>query len=429
MEEFKLDNKEHIDQVSVASATGDDHRTGSSFGAYFNIVCAIAGSGILGLPAAVAKGGWIMLGFFGLVAVVSIFTGRLLVECLYYKPGERLQELPDIGEAAFGKLGRYFTKFFHYTISLSGATIYILLTGTSIFKVLNDYGGVQPLAVRTWIMIAGLIVVVPFSLLKSMKEVALLSVLGVLATVVVVFVVVIWGGINYDPSTVQNDTFVFENLPSALATIAFSYGGNVVYPHVEGSMRHPRSWNRVLTFAIMSITAMYIITGLCGYLYYGRGVSSPILESLPTGTATLIGYVAITAHVLLATPIYLCSFALEQENFLKIDRKYMSKWREFGLRVALRCTICASVTIVAMFVPYFSELMALVGALANCMIVFLLPVAFHYRLYGVKNRPLSQNITAGLVVLLGLFGLCAGTFFASKDLITAIQTGKSSASH
>ncbi|KAI0224979.1 hypothetical protein L0F63_005295 [Massospora cicadina] len=428
MESFKLESKYGADQISIKSS-GDDHRTGSSFGAYFNIVCAIAGTGILGLPAAMAQGGWLMLMFFGIVAVVSIFTGRLLVECLYYKPGERLLELPDIGEAAFGLPGRYFTKVFHYTISLSGATIYILLTGSSVYDILNDYGGGSPLEKPIWIMLAGLVVMVPFSLLKTLKEVALLAAFGALATLAVVFVVVIWGGITYDPTSVTTKVFDFGQLAPALATIAFSYGGNVVYPHVEGSMRYPRSWNKVLTLAIISITAMYVVTGGCGYLYYGEGVNSPVLKSLAKGPATIFGYAAITAHVLLAAPIYLCSFALEQENFLRIDRKYMSKSREFVLRVALRCFICSAVTVVAMFVPYFSELMSLCGALANCMIVFLLPVAFHYKLFGFKNRSITQSAITLVVVLLGLFGLIAGTFFASVNLITAIKNGKSGAGH
>jgi hypothetical protein len=37
----------------------DDSKKGSSFLAYFNIVCVVAGTGALGLPYALRQGGWI----------------------------------------------------------------------------------------------------------------------------------------------------------------------------------------------------------------------------------------------------------------------------------------------------------------------------------------------------------------------------------
>lgn len=420
------------DAVSAKSHSSHDHRTGSSFGAYFNIVCAIAGTGTLGLPGAMAKGGWITLLFFGLVASVSIFTGRLLVECLYYKPDQRLEELPDIGEAAFGKFGRYFTKVFHYSISLSSACIYILLIGLNIFEVLEKYNnGNTYLSKEMWIFFSGVAVLVPFALLKTLKEVAWLAAFGAVSTLVVVFCVAIQGGIDYSNldlsqlSSVETKLAIPGGIPGALATIAFSYGGNVVYPHVEASMKHPQSWNRVLVSAILSITGMYVIVSACGYRFYGASVQSPVLDSLSVGGGSLVAYIFITLHVLLAAPIYMCSFALEQERWLKIDRNYLSAPKELVYRVALRTFIAASMTAIAVVVPHFSQLMALVGAVSNCTIVFLIPVAFHFKLFGWRNRSIFCYAMSIFVVCLGVFGLILGTRSAITDLVDVIKTGGS----
>ncbi|KAI9292821.1 hypothetical protein K502DRAFT_325628 [Neoconidiobolus thromboides FSU 785] len=420
--QFEID-----DIASIHSIAKDDHRTGSSFGAYVNIVCVVAGTGTLGLPYAVKQGGWISLVFFVLTAFIAIYTSRLLIECLYYKPNQRLEEFPDVGEAAFGKFGRYFVKVFHYSISLSAACIYILLTGKTVSSLISDFNnGNDILGFRIWILIAGVIITVPSAVLKSLKEVAILAAFGAFCTLVVVFCVAIGGGIQYnspDHPPPVTEVAIWRGIPLSLATIAFSYGGNVVYPHVEGSMRHPKSWNKVMMFAVGSITFMYLLIGITGYLYYGSDVKSPILDSLPQGAASVIAKVLITLHVILAAPIYICSFSLEQENLLKIDRKYISASREFVLRVILRTIIGAILTVIAMFVPYFSALMSLVGAISNCLIVFLVPVACHYKLFGWRNRPIWEYILTVVVIIVGLLGLILGSIDSVITLVDLIKVG------
>lgn len=47
-----------VDTVSFSHGV-DNTEGGSSFLAYFNIVCVVAGTGALGLPYALKQGGWI----------------------------------------------------------------------------------------------------------------------------------------------------------------------------------------------------------------------------------------------------------------------------------------------------------------------------------------------------------------------------------
>jgi amino acid permease len=74
-----------------------------------------------------------------------------------------------------------------------------------------------------------------------------------------------------------------SEIPIALATIAFSYGGNNVFPHIEESMREPRHWNRVITAALCTCAAMYSLVAFSGYLVYGNETKNPILKVLPEG--------------------------------------------------------------------------------------------------------------------------------------------------
>ncbi|KAJ0764134.1 putative amino acid transporter, transmembrane domain-containing protein [Helianthus annuus] len=66
-----------------------------------NLLC---GVGLLSTPYAVKQGGWAGLSILAFFCVVSFYTGILLRCCLDSKPG--LQSYPDIGQAAFGIIGR-----------------------------------------------------------------------------------------------------------------------------------------------------------------------------------------------------------------------------------------------------------------------------------------------------------------------------------
>lgn len=66
-----------------------------------NVLC---GVGILSTPYAVKQGGWLGLSILLIFAILSYYTGILLRYCLDSQPG--LETYPDIGQAAFGTVGR-----------------------------------------------------------------------------------------------------------------------------------------------------------------------------------------------------------------------------------------------------------------------------------------------------------------------------------
>ncbi|KAK9727560.1 hypothetical protein K7432_001767 [Basidiobolus ranarum] len=365
-------------------------RTGSSFGAYFNVICVIA-------------------------AVIAVYSGHLLVKCLYYNRVSRLKSYPCIGEAAFGRVGRVVVQIFHFSILLGTSCIYIMLTGLNTQTLLKQYG--VDMNLKILITIAAVIAWIPFILLKTLKEVAILSVFGVIATAIVIIVSAVVGLLDLPNNLHQTHHFVVPaGLPVALASISFSFGGNVIYAHVEGTMRHPKSWTRILGLAVLTILLMYIVIGIPGYYVYGENTKSPILDNLPEGAATTVAIIMITLHVLLAAPIMMTTFANEMEHSFKIDTKYLSKTKEFALRLALRTVITVVLAVVAMTIPFFGDFMSLIGALANCMTVFVLPIVFYIKLYGFRTIRIWELLWCFLVVVIGLIGCVLGATDAIQSL-------------
>lgn len=113
MQDIKDEKAEYITQSVEEYAFKEDdnasqhqnefgHGNGSWSTAYFNVVCVVAGTGTLGLPKAFATGGWLGILILFLAWGMSVYSGIVLIECLYHKPGERLHDFKQIGKAAFG---------------------------------------------------------------------------------------------------------------------------------------------------------------------------------------------------------------------------------------------------------------------------------------------------------------------------------------
>ncbi|GAA5812619.1 hypothetical protein MFLAVUS_006076 [Mucor flavus] len=394
----------------------DRTHAGSSFMAYLNVVCVVVGTGILGLPAALKQGGWIGLLILCLAWVMSIYTSVLLIRCLYANGTHRLHTYKEIATLAFGKIGGWIAFFFNAWILLGGPILYIVLSGQNMNQLC--VGTVAEIGAVPWSIICAASVAIPFIMLKDMKDVSWISALGVIVIFIVVFVVLIMSAIDKPNQVgIHHDTVVWDMFPVALATISFSFGGNVTYPHVEAAMKKPKQWPMVVAAGLTTCAALYFIVAVSGYLVYGSAVASPVYNSLPDGVGKTIAVVVITINVLVTVPIYATSFCLDIENMYDITVERYGKVKEFIIRASIRITILVVVTVIACTVPYFDILMSLIGAFGNCTLVFIFPVIFYLKITGFRNKPIYELAWCALIFLLGIVGLIFGTMEAIKQLI------------
>lgn len=101
--------------------------------------------------------------------------------------------------------------------------LYILLAGQNLHKVCEGTSG--ELTFPIWVIICSAIVTIPFIFFKSMKEVGFLSAFGMLATVIVVFIVLAMAVRNQpNHADVHHDAVIWDQFPIALSSIVFSFG-------------------------------------------------------------------------------------------------------------------------------------------------------------------------------------------------------------
>lgn len=274
VEETAIDDYVEDDAQSATNEFG--HGGGSFLTGYFNVTCVVAGTGTLGLPHAFKLGGWLGVLIMFLAYFMAMYSGVILIRCLYYKPGQRLHDYKAIGKAAFGWPGYIVASFLHWLNLFGCPALYLVLASSNLNFLLKGTSGA--LDVKAWTCIIGAILLIPSLVAKTLKEITSLSAIGALCTMVAVFIVLIESPIQHNQSNaiVEHDPVIWPGFPSALATIAFSYGGNNTYPHVEHALKKPHQWKWAIIAGLSTCTCLYLLTAIPGYWAFGRETVSPM---------------------------------------------------------------------------------------------------------------------------------------------------------
>ncbi|CAO3664604.1 hypothetical protein G6F70_003742 [Rhizopus microsporus] len=415
IEERAIDTYDEDNQSTVNEF---GHGTGNFMTAFFNVTCVVAGTGTLGLPHAFALGGWLGILIMILAYAMSVYSGTVLIRCLYYKPGQRLHDYKAVGTAAFGWYGKTAAAVLHFLNLFGCPALYLVLAASNLNYLLANTSAA--LTTTKWACIVGAVLLVPSLIAKTLKEVTALSALGAICTMIAVFVVVIEAPMDrhaHPERVVITDSVIWTGFPSSLATIAFSYGGINTYPHVEHALKKPHQWKWAIFAGMTACTALYMLTAIPGYWAYGRETVSPVYNSLPNGPGRMTAVIVMTIHVILAIPIYTTSFSLEMEKWGNITDERVGKFKAWIARAVIRTACMAVLVILAIFVPFFDDFMSLIGALSNCGLVFLLPVLCYLKLTGVRNKPWYELAFCALTLLLGIVGCIFGTIDAIKALV------------
>ncbi|KAJ3069742.1 hypothetical protein HDU98_007198 [Podochytrium sp. JEL0797] len=402
-----------------------NHQKGNSVPeAIYHIICVVAGSGVLQLPYALSQSGWIGVGIIVFAAFANNYAGTLLIKCLYansargVNTGRRLDGFSHIGLKAFGRPGELLVELFTDAMLLGVPIVYFILTGMNLEFLFGTF------SMKVWMIISATLILIPFLIFKTLKDIAIFSAFGVFATLVVIGTVFFSSirdiPINY--GVVTHKVIDFSQFASALGSISFSYSGNFIYPEIESSMAEPQKFKLVLSLSMVIISAMYLVTAVIAYAAYGNLTDSPILNNLPPGLVANSAVFLITLHILFALPILVTSFSLAVERRLDLSSLANGHTdRETHFRYALRCGMMVVIVGLAMAIPFFKDFMTLLGALANTALIFVFPVVFDFKLFGFYNRTLFERAFGILIVVVGVFGGVVGGYEAVVALLNDIN--------
>ncbi|KAI9259556.1 transmembrane amino acid transporter protein-domain-containing protein [Phascolomyces articulosus] len=396
----------------------DRSNGGTAFTAYYNIVCCVCGTGMLSLPSVLASGGWSALTLLLLCWWMTSYCSTILIQCLYYGGSYRCKTVHEVATRAFGRIGGYLSLFFNAWILLGTPTLYFVLIGEN----LNDLcqGTAGEIGAVYWSIIFIVAIAIPFAFMKTMDSLSWTSLLGVIVTFATTLICVIVAGLDRPNQTnVVHENVIWEGWPGAIAVIAFSLGGNVVYPNCEAAMKKPQQWPMVSVIGLTTCALLYIMIAVPGYLVYGETAQNPIYNSIPNGVGRTLAIVLVTVNIIVSAPIFLGSFALDLEIMMGITVERLGTKKEFLFRALWRIFLMVFCGVIACTVPHFSPLMSLFGAVGYSTSIFVIPILCFWKLTGFRNKPIYEIAWGFLILLMGIVGLVFGTWDAVESLIAA----------
>ncbi|KAK1628278.1 hypothetical protein QYE76_002593 [Lolium multiflorum] len=422
-------------EVSVEAGNGRDaewldddgrpRRSGTFWTASAHIITAVIGSGVLSLAWAIAQLGWVagpavML----LFAAVIYYTSTLLAEC--YRTGDpatgkRNYTYMDAVRSNLGGGRVVFCGIIQYANLVGVAIGYTIASSISMRAIrradcFHDNGHADPCksSSNPYMILFGLVQIV-FSQIPDFDQIWWLSIVAAVMSFT-------YSGIGLSlgiSQTISNGAIkgsltgisvgvgitsmqkVWRSL-QAFGDIAFAYSFSNILIEIQDTIRAPppseaKVMKNATRLSVSTTTIFYMLCGCMGYAAFGD--EAP--DNLLTGFGFYepfwlldIANVAIVVHLVGAYQVF-C-----QPIFAFVERWAKSRWpdsafigREFrvgpfalsAFRLTWRSVFVCFTTVFAMLLPFFGNVVGLLGAVSFWPLTVYFPVEMYIRQRGVPR--------------------------------------------
>ncbi|KAJ8775133.1 hypothetical protein K2173_020137 [Erythroxylum novogranatense] len=322
-----------------------------------------------------------------------------------------IRTYPDIGAHAFGNVGRVLVSIF------TNAELYLVITGFLIVEGDNLHNLFPHMEVEVAGMRIGgklgfiilvAIVILPTVWVDNLSLLSYISASGVLASAIILGSI-FWTGAFDGVGFQQKGTLInWKGLPTAVSLYAFCYCAHPVFPDMYTSMKSRHQFSIVLFLCFTLCTICYAAMAVLGYLMFGSDVQSQVTLNLPVEKFSS----RLAIYTTLVNPI--AKYALMMTPVVKSIRP----------RLPYRCNkkafssaIMISTVIVALTVPFFGQLMSLVGAFLSMSASIVIPCLCYLKISGAYRRfQFEVVVILGVLVLAVMVGIL-GTYTAILQIV------------
>lgn len=265
-----------------------------------NLVNAIVGSGIVGLPYAIQESGFVpgvvLVVFCALLTEISL---RLLIETAKHS---NVPSYETVAEAAYGRFGFYFVAINMFIMAYGAMLSYLMIvkdTFSSILGIDDD-----DLATKRAVLVTiSSLVILPLSCQRDVADLAKTSKMNVCFDLIIVLLVVYlafrrgdYDDYDYDEdydsygidaaSPIDLWKIKWDTLFVGLGVLSFAFVCQHSSFIIAGSLEKPTKerWSTVTKLGLCFAASLALLMGISGYLGFsgpGRSVEGNILNSLP----------------------------------------------------------------------------------------------------------------------------------------------------
>ena len=392
--------------------------TSSTWKATMNLLNYIEGVGLLALPYSIKKGGITAVISLFLLPIITWYAGKVLAESLYDNDGKKgkiraRSTWKEIGDAIYPKYAGKIVAWNQDIGFVFAAVSYLILCGSLTSHALPTV----PLSQTSWTCFAALLIL-PTMFLKSYSQIAWLSTISIVA-IGLTTALTVWYGVknigNWDPGTLL--FWDFEGVFISLGIALSSYGVAKIIPSVEKSMKNKSDFGKALASAFAVSVVIKVIIAVFGFLTFGSKTDEAILNNFPVGPLNITASISLVISSLLSIILCLrpvCESLDESTFFPEITSDISNTIRNIITRVSLVVITLA----IAIFLPHFALIGALMGSFQMVFTGFWIPLLVHLK---VKYHELSRlQIYADVIVLVlsSAFSVL-GIYFSLKGLVQA----------
>lgn len=393
-------------------------------------------AGILGVPSAIAKIGYLG-GSVMMLAVVFVTShcAYILVQSahfLYHQKRKTQLTYVEISDLALENSPSWLRKgmktllqtclFLAYYTICSAYSIIVesnILKVLTLHKVVSDGEEAQLTAARV-ILAVLLAPMVLVSWVPNLKYLAPVSMLANLCMAVGLGSIV-YGSV--DQIRINREAkgslmgHSWLELPSSVSAAIFAVEAIGVVMPLENNMENPRRFIGkfgVVNVGAVVILVVYTIFGFVGYMAFGEGIEFNITEELRDNEIVIQ-----VSSIAIALALF-CSFTLQMFVCLEIVWNVVKDglWNKTLCNYACRTVLVITSVSIAIALPKSTPLINFVGAFCFSVLGIIAPAAIELACFwdsGVKSNT-WLGIKCVFLGILGFAVLCSGSFYAILDI-------------
>jgi proton-coupled amino acid transporter len=383
--------------------------------AFFMIMKAFVGTGVLFLPKAFISGGLVFSVF------LLILIGWLTLHCMLILVETSRELGGSFGDIALKLYGPHARQLVLGSIAVSqmgfSCAYYIFVAQN-----LRDW--TMTVSNCEWILpdwvfiVIQLLVYIPLAWVRKIKH------FSVSSLVADVFILLGLGYVLFYHMKVLGEQGIspdilmvnWQSFPLFVGTAIFAFEGICLILPIAESMKEPEKFGSVLTYCTLTIGVIFILIGASGYLTFGGKVETVIFLNLPTGSSVvpiLQFFYAIAIMLSFPLTVYPAIRITEQSLFGTRNGKssLVVKWEKNFYRASLVAFLAG----VAWFGSNnLDKFVSLVGCFACIPLSFIYPSLFHYHITKSKRQRL-QDLA---LVIFGTFAMFYTTYVTLQQWIT-----------
>lgn len=407
--------------ISMLAKPSDDRKS-SSLLAGWNVCNFIQGTTILGIPYAVQLGGWSAVATIFIIGLLTCYTGKLLIECMYEtsaKSGIRRRlrvDFPEVAQAALGTKGLISLNIMQNIVMFGGVVMYIILLGTVWADMTRN---IIHIGIKEW-EVLNCAVTLPTLFITKMSVVSWFGMMSVFSIITGFAVLVAFSLTQIPYWDMRNmPPFDIETFPIGFGIIMFSFCVHAVLPNIEGSMKKPKSYNTMVNYSFGLASFTKASLGVIMVLRFGKNTAEVVTVNLSEHYIfSRAASSLVVLNVLLAMPLemFVVSFSYDNallKHFPYIDHNSRFHW--VWLLIS-RPLLLTAALLVAVSVPRFGLLMGLLGSVTGPMLCLILPCYCHMKLRWntLKAWQIASDIA---IIIFGTVAGMGGLFFSIKGFM------------